>query len=51
MKVEISKIDADLFLKLYTPVGMARLIGDGGMSFYLKGFAVITRPGMMKMIG
>lgn len=25
----------------YTPVGMARLIGDGGMSFYIKDFAVI----------
>lgn len=24
-----------------TPVGMARLIGDGGMSFYIKDFAVI----------
>lgn len=24
-----------------TPVGMARLIGDGGMSFYLKDFVVI----------
>ena len=24
-----------------TPVGMVRLIGDGGMSFYIKGFAVI----------
>ena len=23
-----------------TPVGMARLIGDGGMSFYIKDFAV-----------
>ena len=24
-----------------TPVGMVRLIGDGGMSFYIKDFAVI----------
>ena len=24
-----------------TPVGMARLIGDGGMSFYIKDFAVL----------
>lgn len=47
------------------PVGMARLIGDGGMSFYLKDFAVIPGyqgkgfeerpcewdgPGMFKMI-
>ena len=23
-----------------TPVGMVRLLGDGGMSFYLKDFAV-----------
>ena len=25
-----------------TPVGMVRLIGDGGMSFYIKDFAVIS---------
>lgn len=24
-----------------TPVGMARLIGDGGMSFYIKDFVVL----------
>ena len=24
-----------------TPVGMVRLIGDGGMSFYIKDFAVV----------
>ena len=24
-----------------TPVGMARLIGDGGMSFYIKDFAIL----------
>ena len=24
-----------------TPIGMARLIGDGGMSFYIKDFAVL----------
>lgn len=24
-----------------TPVGMARLLGDGGMSFYIKDFAVL----------
>ena len=24
-----------------TPVGMVRLIGDGGMSFYIKDFAII----------
>jgi GNAT superfamily N-acetyltransferase len=25
-----------------TPVGMVRLVGDGGMSFYIKDFAVIS---------
>ena len=31
-----------------TPVGMARLIGDGGMSFYIKDFAV--RPEYQKKV-
>ena len=69
--IEINKLEADLFLALYTsvgwvppckeqvvkalentiatfvaydnekPVGMVRLIGDCGMSFYIKDFAVI----------
>lgn len=30
MTVEINKLDADLFLKLYTSVGMVRVIGDAG---------------------
>lgn len=71
MRVEINKLDADLFLELYTsvgweppckeqvvkalentiasfvaydgnvPVGMVRVIGDGGMSFYIKDFVVV----------
>ena len=71
MRIEINKLDAELFLSLYTsvgweppckeqvvkaldntiatfvaydkekPVGMVRVIGDGGMSFYMKDFAVI----------
>lgn len=71
MRVEINKLDAELFLNLYTsvgweppckeqvekalqntiatfvaydgdlPVGMVRVIGDGGMSFYIKDFAII----------
>ncbi len=71
MRVEINKLSAELFLKLYTSVGweppckeqvekalqntiatfvaydgdsavgMVRIIGDGGMSFYIKDFAVI----------
>lgn len=71
MHIEIDKLDAELFLLLYTsvgweppckeqvekalentiatfvaydkekPVGMVRIIGDGGMSFYMKDFAVI----------
>lgn len=71
MRVEINRLDADLFLKLYSsvgweapckeqvekalentlatfvayyedePVGMLRLIGDLGMSFYIKDFAVV----------
>ena len=71
MRIEINKLDAELFLSLYTsvgweppckeqvvkaldhtiatfiaydeerPVGMVRVIGDGGMSFYMKDFVVI----------
>lgn len=71
MRIEINKLDADLFLELYTsvgweppckeqvaralentlatfaaydnekPIGMVRVIGDCGMSFYLKDFVVI----------
>ena len=71
MRIEINKLDAELFLSLYTsvgweppckeqvvkaldhtmatfvaydkekPVGMVRVIGDGGISFYMKDFAVI----------
>lgn len=71
MRIEINKLDAELFLALYTsvgweppckeqvvkaldntiatfvaydkekPVGMVRVIGDGGMSFCIKDFAVI----------
>ena len=73
MRVELNKLDADLFLELYTsvgweppckvqvekalqnttaafvafddhtPLGMARVIGDGGMSFYIKDFAVVPQ--------
>ena len=73
MRVEINKLDAEQFLKLYTSVsweppckeqvekalqnttatflafdndeaiGMVRLIGDGGMSFYIKDFAVVPQ--------
>lgn len=71
MHIERNKLDAELFLSLYTsvgweppckeqvekalentiatfvvydkekPVGMVRIIGDGGMSFYLKDFVVL----------
>lgn len=71
MRIEINKLNADLFLELYTsvgwdppckeqvakalentlasfvaydkekPLGMVRVIGDCGMSFYLKDFVVI----------
>lgn len=73
MRVEINKLGAELFLKLYTSVGweppcraqvekalqntiatflavdnneavgMVRLIGDGGMSFYIKDFVVVPQ--------
>ncbi|MCQ2525099.1 MAG: GNAT family N-acetyltransferase, partial [Lachnospiraceae bacterium] len=71
MRIDINKLDAELFLALYTsvgweppckeqvevalqntiatfvayendtPVGMVRVIGDGGMSFYIKDFVVV----------
>lgn len=71
MRIDINKLDAELFLALYTsvgweppckeqvevalqntiatfvayendtPVGMVRIIGDGGMSFYIKDFVVV----------
>ena len=71
MKIEINKLGAETFLKVYTSVGweppcaeqvakalentiatftafdeekavgMVRLIGDGGMSFYIKDFVVV----------
>ena len=41
VRIEINTLTADLFLQLFASVGMVRLLGDGGMSFYLKDFAVI----------
>ena len=35
VRIEINTLTADLFLQLFASVGMVRLLGDGGMSFYL----------------
>ena len=41
MEIRINTLTPGIFLSLYQSVGIVRLIGDGGMSFYIKDFAVV----------